>query len=124
MRPLTRVRILGALAAGVAAATVLGTAMPAHAAVLPSNDWTEYQPANDYLPVSGPESCVPGTQFCVAITGDTADVHNDQYGLADLVSTDAGQTWTTYNGLFPQSRRCRTYPAPVPSSASASTEPS
>ena len=43
MRPLTRVRILGALAAGVAAATVLGTAMPAHAAVLPSNDWTEYQ---------------------------------------------------------------------------------
>ena len=79
---------------------------------------------NDYLPVSGPESCVPGTQFCVAITGDTADVHNDQYGLADLVSTDAGQTWTTYNGLFPPSWRCRTYPAPVPSSASASTEPS
>jgi hypothetical protein len=97
MRPLSAT----ALIIGVAAAAVLGLAATAHAA-LPNSDWTEYQPANNYLPVTGPESCVPGTQFCMVISWDTADTQTpNQFGIADLVTTNAGKTWTAYNNLSP-----------------------
>jgi hypothetical protein len=92
--------MFGVLAVAVAAATFIGTAGPADAA-LPNSDWTLVTPANDYLPVSGPESCVHGTQFCMVMTGDLADVTNGQYDDADLVTTNAGKTWTPYNNLQP-----------------------
>jgi hypothetical protein len=89
-----------ALATCFVAAAVVGTALPAQAA-LPNSDWTEFQPASDYLPVSGAVSCVAGSQFCVAITTDSADVQNGLIGPVDLVTTDSGKTWTAYNDLFP-----------------------
>ena len=101
----TRRRALGALAAAVAAMTVLGTAGPASAS-LSSSNWTAVPlPAGYYInnrtPVA-PVSCVPNTQFCMVMTTDSADTRNGNPNLiadAVLVTTDGGQTWTGYNTL-------------------------
>jgi hypothetical protein len=46
-------------------------------------------------PALDPVSCIPGTQFCVVIASDSANLVNGFHiGQAALVSTDAGQTWT------------------------------
>jgi hypothetical protein len=45
-------------------------------------------------------SCVSGTTFCVAIVGDMDNIINgSDIGQAALVTTDAGQTWSTDGGL-------------------------
>jgi photosystem II stability/assembly factor-like uncharacterized protein len=101
----TRRRALGALAAAVAAATMLGTAGPASAS-LSSGNWTAVPlPAgyfiNNRTPVA-PVSCVRQTQFCMVMTTDSADTRNGNPNLiadAVLVTTDGGQAWTGYNTL-------------------------
>jgi hypothetical protein len=82
-------------------ALALGTAPPAGAA-LSGTDWTEQTlPANDFIAGGGtplsPVSCVPGTQFCVVIANDSANLVDNTYvGQAAVVTTDAGQNWTGY----------------------------
>jgi photosystem II stability/assembly factor-like uncharacterized protein len=101
----TRRRALGALAAAIAAVTVLGTAGPASAS-LSSSNWTVVPlPAGYFInfrtPVA-PVSCVRNTQFCMVMTTDSANVRNgNSNALADavLVTANGGQTWTAYNTL-------------------------
>ena len=101
----TRLRAVGALAAAVAAATVLGTATPASAS-LSTDNWTAVPlPAGyfiNYRTGAAPVSCVPHEQFCMVMTSDSADIRNGNSNLiadAVLVTTDGGQTWTGYNSL-------------------------
>jgi photosystem II stability/assembly factor-like uncharacterized protein len=101
----TRMRALGALAAAVAAVTVLGTAAPASAS-LSSDNWTAIPlPAGYFISnhtAVAPVSCVPHTKFCLTVASDSADVRNgNANAIADavLVTTDGGQTWTGYNTL-------------------------
>ena len=101
----TRLRAVGALAAAVAAATVLGTAAPASAS-LSTDNWTAVPlPAGyfiNYRTSVAPVSCVPHTQFCMVMTSDSADIRNGNSNLiadAVVVTTDGGQTWTGYNSL-------------------------
>ena len=92
---------LGALAAGASIAVTIGLATPARAA-LSGTDWTSV-PLSDGVtqgiadgPAVHPVSCVSGTTFCVAIVGDMDNIVNGSYiGQAALVTTDAGQTWST-----------------------------
>jgi photosystem II stability/assembly factor-like uncharacterized protein len=101
----TRMRVLGALAVGMAAVTVLGTAAPASAS-LSSGDWTAVPlPANYFInrhTAVAPVSCVWHTQFCMVMASNSTDVRNgNSNAIADgvLVTTDGGQTWTGYNTL-------------------------
>jgi photosystem II stability/assembly factor-like uncharacterized protein len=101
----TRVRALGALAAAVAVATVLGTAAPASAS-LSSDNWTAVPlPAGYFisnLTAVAPVSCVRHTQFCLTVASDSADhpvPGNNATADAVLVTRDGGQTWTGYNTL-------------------------
>jgi hypothetical protein len=94
-----RARTLGVLTAA-AVAVAVGSAGPAHAA-LSGTDWTEQAlPANYSIGSASPldpVSCVPGTQFCVVIASDSANLINGTFiGQAALVTTDAGRTWTGY----------------------------
>ena len=92
---------LGALAAGASIAVTIGLATPARAA-LSGTDWTSV-PLSDGVtqgiadgPAVHPVSCVSGTTFCVAIVGDMDNIVNgSDIGQAALVTTDAGQTWST-----------------------------
>jgi photosystem II stability/assembly factor-like uncharacterized protein len=92
---------LGALAAGASIAVAIGLATPARAA-LSGTDWTSV-PLSDGVtqgiadgPAVHPVSCVSGTTFCVTIVGDLDNIINgSDIGQAALVTTDAGQTWST-----------------------------
>jgi hypothetical protein len=91
------------LTAAAIAAAAIASAGPAQAA-LSGNDWTEQAlPANYSIgggPPLSPVSCVPGTQFCVVIVDDSANIVNGFFiGQAALVTTDAGRTWTGYATL-------------------------
>jgi hypothetical protein len=95
--------VLGVVTAAAIAAAAVASAGPARAA-LPGNHWTEQAlPANYSIgggPPLSPVSCVPGTQFCVVIADDSANIVNGFFiGQAALVSTDAGRTWTGYATL-------------------------
>jgi hypothetical protein len=84
-------------------ALALGTAPPAGAA-LSGTDWTEQTLPANYSTSGGvpnvPVSCVPGTQFCLAVVDDSANLIEGIYiGQAVMVTTDAGQTWTGYASL-------------------------
>ena len=100
-----RTRALAALAVAMAAVTVLGTAGPASAS-LSSSDWTQIPLPSGYFisrqTAVAADSCVRGTQFCMVMASNSADVRNGNPNLiADgvLVTTDGGQTWTGYNTL-------------------------
>ena len=93
---------LGALAAGASIAVAIGLATPARAA-LSGTDWTSVplsdgvtQGIADGPAAIHPVSCVSGTTFCVTIVGDLDNIINgSDIGQAALVTTDAGQTWST-----------------------------
>jgi len=95
-----RARVLGVLAASAALAATVISAGPAQAA-LSGSDWTEHALPAHYsigegAPLS-PVSCVTGTQFCVVIASDSANLVDGTYiGQAAMVTTDSGQTWTGY----------------------------
>jgi hypothetical protein len=100
-----RTRAASVLAFAVAVVTVLSTADPAQAA-LSGSDWTARAlPAgyfiSDRTPFA-PVSCVPGTQFCMTVANDTANILGGNHiGEAVLVTTNAGQAWTGYQSLPP-----------------------
>src|SRR5262245_45046161 len=92
---------VGALAAGASIAVTIGLATPARAA-LSGTDWTSVALSDSLAqgiadgPAVHPVSCVSGTTFCVAIVGDMDNIINgSDIGQAALVTTDAGQTWST-----------------------------
>jgi hypothetical protein len=96
---------LSALAAGASIAVTIGLATPARAA-LSGTDWTSVALSDGVTqgiadgPAVHPVSCVSGTTFCVAIVGDMDNIINgSDIGQAALVTTDAGQTWSTDGGL-------------------------
>lgn len=104
---LSRAGMLAAAAALACGLLAGASADPAGASTagLSSADWTGVTLPADYFvgagaaPVS-PVSCVAGTQFCVAITNDSAtNVYGDHVGQADVVTTDGGQTWKGYADL-------------------------
>jgi hypothetical protein len=97
-----RARVLGVLTVA-ALAMAIGAAGPARAA-LSGSDWTEQALPANYSIGSGaplsPVSCVSGTQFCVVIASDSANLINGTFvGQAALVTTDGGQSWTGYATL-------------------------
>src|SRR5262249_33599566 len=95
---------VAALACGLLASGGAGPAR-ASAAGLSSADWTAQALPTDFFIAGGatpvsPVSCVQGSQFCLAITNDSAVVVNDDHvGQADMVTTNGGQTWTGYADL-------------------------
>ncbi len=96
---------VGALAGGLVAGVSADPA-GASAAGLSSGDWKAVTlPAGYSVGVGGaaamsPVSCVAGTQFCVAITNDSAtNIYGELVGQADVVTTDGGQTWNGYADL-------------------------
>jgi len=98
-----RTRVASVLAAAAAIVTMLSTADPAQAA-LSGSDWTARTLPTGYFinyqTPWAPVSCVSGTQFCMTIANDTANVFNGNHiGEGVLVTTDAGQTWTGYKSL-------------------------
>jgi hypothetical protein len=97
--------VLGALAAGASITAAIGLAVPAQAA-LSGSDWTAVKLPARYAdgitggPGISPVSCVRGTQFCVAITGDTKNIVNGgNIGQAALVTRNAGRTWAGHATL-------------------------
>lgn len=102
----TRARALGALTAAACVAAALGLATPAQAA-LSGSDWimqklpAKYASGMSAGPAVSPVSCVPGTEFCLAIVGDTSNLVDGGYviGQAALVTTNAGRTWTGHDTL-------------------------
>jgi hypothetical protein len=112
MRPVIssrrRVGVIATLTAVITLATAAGTTGTAHAA-LSGTDWTTQALPANYLvgdgmdgPPISPVSCVPGTQFCLALPSDSASLVNiDHIGQAALVTTDSGKSWTGYASLPP-----------------------
>lgn len=102
----TRGRTLGVLALVAALAAAVGTASPAQAA-LSGSAWSQQRLPPDFVVADGsngpplsPVSCVPGTRFCLVVAADEAvTVNGFLIGQGTLVTTDAGQTWTGYDGL-------------------------
>lgn len=96
------------LAVGTAAlaAAVLGP-VPADAGLTPGTGWTAATlpsgfiigDGNDGAPQS-PMSCVPGTEYCVAIITDQAVTNqNGLIGQGSVVSTNGGKNWSGFGTL-------------------------
>jgi hypothetical protein len=91
------------MAGAVAAAILLGlAATTAQAGLTPGTGWTEVSLPPGYSLTAGPAlspvSCVPRTQFCVAIVGDVNVTVNSIIRQGVLVTTD-GTTWNHYETL-------------------------
>lgn len=112
MRPVISARrragVIAALTAVLALATATGTTSTARAA-LSGTDWTAQALPANYLigngingPAVSPVSCAPGTQFCLVVLGDSANITSGgNTGQAVLVTTDSGKSWTGYASLPP-----------------------
>ncbi len=91
-----RQRMSAVAAAAALAAGMLIAAGPASADLTPGTGWTKASLPAGYSEYSGervPVSCVPGTQFCLAVVSNTDTIYGD------VVTTDGGQTWHGYNAL-------------------------
>ena len=101
-----RGRAILAVGTAVLAAAVLGP-VPADAGLTPGTGWTAAALPSGFLisdgsdgPPQSPLSCVPGTEYCVAIVTDQAVTNdNSMIGQGSAVSSNGGQNWSGFGSL-------------------------